>query len=75
MQEQLPRHTRLYVEHSDRANVAQDVPFGRRTTAGQGLFLQSFCIPSVHGGQMQEVEQCRSNCRVEGWCNIRASHS
>ena len=22
---------------------------------------------------MQEVEQCRSNCRAEGWCNIRAS--
>ena len=59
MQEQLPRHTRLYVKHSDRANVAQDVPFGHRTTAGQGLFLQSFCISSIPGGQMQEVEQRR----------------
>ena len=27
------------------------------TTAGQGLFRQSFCIPSIPGGQMQEVEQ------------------
>jgi len=25
-------------------------------TAGQGLFLQSYCIPAIHGGQMQEVE-------------------
>ena len=33
------------------------------TTAWQGLFLQSFCISSIPGGQMQEVEQCRSNCR------------
>jgi hypothetical protein len=32
---------------------------GRDTTAGQGLLLQSFCIPAIHGGQMQEVEQRR----------------
>ena len=31
-----------------------------RTTAGQGLLLQSFCISTIHGGQMQEV-------RVQGW--------
>ena len=30
----------------------------RSTTAGQGLFLQSLCIPAIHGGQMQEVGQC-----------------
>ena len=35
-----------------------------RATAGQGLFLQSFCITAVHGGQMQELEQCRSRRRV-----------
>jgi len=29
------------------------------STAGQGLFLQSFCIPAIHGGQMQELEQRR----------------
>ena len=37
-----------------------------RTSAWQGLFLQSFCIPAIHGGQMHEVEQCRSNCRDPG---------
>ena len=52
MQEQLPRHTRQYVEHPDRANAGQGVTLGRRTTAWQGLFLQSFCISSIPGGQM-----------------------
>ncbi len=34
-----------------------DVQVPRST--GQGLLLQSFCIPAIHGGQMQEVGQCR----------------
>ena len=25
-----------------------------RQPTGQGLFLQSFCIPTIHGGQMSE---------------------
>ena len=29
------------------------------TTPGQGLFLQSYCISSIHGGQMEEVESRR----------------
>ena len=50
------------------------------TTPWQALFLQCFCISSVHGGQMGEVErsrsqsreQCRSNCRgvLEGTSSI-----
>ncbi|GMQ96268.1 MAG: hypothetical protein BMS9Abin14_806 [Gammaproteobacteria bacterium] len=39
---------------------------GRDTTAGQGLLLQSFCIPAIHGGQMQEVEQRRERLPREG---------
>ncbi len=39
-----------------------DVPVGRlvvrrRTTAGQGLFLQSYCISTVPGGQKED--DCR----------------
>ena len=32
------------------------------TTAGQGLFLQSFCISSILGGQMQEVRPQGKHC-------------
>ena len=40
---------------------------GTRTSAGQGLLLQSFCIPAIHGGQM-----CR--CREAQGCARAAIH-
>ncbi len=30
------------------------------STAGQGLLLQSSCIPAIHGGQMRELKQRRN---------------
>ena len=30
-------------------------------------------LPTTAG--MQEVEQCRSNCRAQGWCKMRTRHS
>ena len=35
------------------------------TTPRQALFLQCFCISSVRGGQMQEVERSRSQSREQ----------
>ncbi len=35
----------------------------RARLQGKGCSRQPSCISSIHGGQMQKVGQCRSNCR------------
>ncbi len=39
---------------------------GHGTTPGQGLFLTIPCIPAIHGGQMEEVEQRMERLPREG---------
>ena len=52
MQEQLPKHTRKYVEHPDRANAGQGAPLGRHTTAGmQEVEQRREQLPSRRLGQ------------------------
>jgi len=47
------------------------------TTPGQGLFPQSYCISSIHGGQMEEIEsrqeqRPRSAIAAESWWKLQA---
>ena len=73
--EQLPRNAHDYMDVGGRAMQEQlprrtrrYVEHSDRAKAGRGVPLGRRTTAG-----MQEVEQCRSNCRAEGWCNIRAS--
>ncbi len=67
MRERAPlARRRFHARRQRQLRLRQTRAERRRTSPGQGLFLQSSCIPAIHGGHMQEVEQCRSNCRERG---------